>query len=135
GTPDGDSVFVVGVTAFPMSRVFVAERSGDGWSDWSVLGELSNFEIRAIHGTSSTNIWVGASLVGSSSWVLHWNGIDWTNVFLGPQDIISGIWAVSDQEVWVVGTNAILRATNGGWTCAHMRGRGQPFAGVPDVNF
>jgi len=77
-----------------------------------------------VHGTSSTDVWVG----GLSGTILHWDGTDWTDRSLEIDEAIWGVHAVSETEVWAVGgTSAwggevaqIHRLDGGTWTALEL---------------
>ena len=62
-------------------------------SNWNAIGSPSNFDLTAVHGTSSNNIWV----VDDDDEVWKWNGYSWTS-YPGAS---SGIGNVRDILVFI----------------------------------
>jgi len=146
GTPAGDSVFILTEVLGPyellFGRVYVSHQSGGTWSFFQQLGPANQpqslVDARAMHGTSSGNIWVGGNNSAggaNAARIARWNGASWEDKTPAP-DInfnpgsINDIWVVSDQEVWAVGqNNTVIHTTNGGEDWEDMT----PFDGLVQV--
>jgi len=111
GTPDGDSVFVTTVESSfgpPTSRVYVTANEGGTWTDWEQLGlGLITYELHAIHGTSSTDLWVAGGM-GTNTAVFEYDegALAWTD-YSSAGNVIRDIW-VTPEHVWAVGNTGTI---------------------------
>jgi photosystem II stability/assembly factor-like uncharacterized protein len=90
---------------------FTWKRSGGVWTNLNVPGVSF---LNTIHGTGSTDIWVGGN-----SGVHHFNGSTWSSVAAGVGEEIKNIAAIDASHVVALGANGTIRQTaNGGtsWT-------------------
>jgi hypothetical protein len=71
--------------------------------------------LRAIYGTSPTDLWV----VGDASAALHWDGHAWNEVPFGVSrgGSLNGVWASGPRNVFVVGDGGtVLHFDGGSWS-------------------
>ncbi len=66
---------------------------------------------------SATDIWAASEYGG---YVLHWDGVRWRLAMHWPRGMITGLTAVSADDVWVFGTTASGTRATGTW---HFNGR------------
>ena len=107
--------------------VFVVfeRRDGDGgptvghWdgTSWSLASDWDHGRLLAIHGTSSTDVWV----VGFSTEIAHWNGSRWETDVLGGYEPswlnFLAVWAAAPDDVWVAGNEgSILHYDGARWS-------------------
>jgi hypothetical protein len=70
-------------------------------------------ELFSISGISASDLWaVGyyQDNTGYESLILHWNGSSWSQV-TSPAGLLSGVDAISSNDVWAVGENSASAAT------------------------
>jgi hypothetical protein len=83
---------------------------GSGWTPSPVV-QPASFELHAIWGWSSNDVWAGGDFPGSNPFVgiWHWDGSAWTafvdgrGIASSEQGSIAGVWGSSATNVWAVG--------------------------------
>ena len=74
---------------------------------------LSVFNVRALAGTSVTDVWAAGTLTSGAGFLIHFDGADWTS--FDPKTtrpILSLALSPDDGSLWVGGGNgSILRGT------------------------
>jgi hypothetical protein len=73
------------------------QQSPDPYS--GILPDLP--KINAVWGISPTSIYA----VGNDGWILHFDGIQWTKMFIDSGSSFRAVWGSSDQDVWAVGSS------------------------------
>ena len=90
---------------------------------WVAAGLLAGFapalraqaELKAIHGSSPTDIWV----VGDAPAALHWDGQAWNEMpfGVGSPGTLYGVWSGGPRDVYAVGDGgAVLHFDGGAWS-------------------
>ena len=107
-----------------------------GWngSTWQALGTFTGGAIRAISGTSASDVWAGTA----SSGIWHWDGSSWRAMLAG---LVNGVTALAPDDVWAIGLDASFQPFVAHWdgaswtshTDVAFRGQlGMVFASGPD---
>lgn len=106
-------------------------------SIWSVVpnpelffGDLNSGYLNAVGGTSANDVWaVGASGLAhsySQPLIEHWNGTQWSLIpaleAVGDRDFLSGIAAVSANDIWVAGSSPRTYPQQGQALIEHWNG-------------
>lgn len=78
------------------------------------LSNQSGLPINSVWASSPTDVWVAT--IGT---VLHYNGSDWTNAYVAPDDSMAGIWGSGPSNVFAVGQKGdIARFDGSSWATA-----------------
>lgn len=88
---------------------------------WVIVDSGTTADLRAISGTSPDDLWA----VGDRGTILHWNGSAWRAATTPmPSVSLTGVWAVSTTDVWVVGAEGgdarVLHGDGTNWTPVPM---------------
>ncbi len=79
---------------------------------WSTVHGPTDRELRAIHGSSPSNIWAS----GWNGILRHFDGSSWADVASGTTEDLVGLGVVSSSEAWVAGSaGAVLRWQGSAW--------------------
>jgi hypothetical protein len=80
------------------------------------LSDQSGLPINGVWASSATDVW--ATTIGT---VLHYDGSDWTNAYVAPDDSMTGIWGSGPSNIFTVGQNGdIARFDGSSWTTADV---------------
>ena len=82
--------------------------------DWTIVAEIENAALLAVHGTSAKDVWMVGADDGKGPVVLHYNGQEWQRHTTGVQGDIWWVRAFDDGVVYMAGSDSIvLRYQNG----------------------
>jgi hypothetical protein len=98
----------------PSGTALLGHYDGTRWSEMRLpaFGDYPGFT--DLSGTSATDVWAIGDRQKCDDcnytipMVVHYNGTEWTDAQPGPpaNEHFYGIWAISENDVWVVGRNA-----------------------------
>lgn len=110
--PVSSSTLLHGVWAATADDVFAV---GDGGTIlrrtndvWSAMASGTTSNLRAVWGSSSTDVWVG----GASQTLIHFDGVSWSRVGGATADI-NAAWGSSANDAWFVGGGFVMHASGG----------------------
>jgi hypothetical protein len=100
-------------------RVLTYTRSTGAWAETVITNP--GYKLFGIWGTSDTDIWtVGGDVLGNlDGIILHYDGTAWTESALAPRTTYGTpkqafkVWGAAPDDVWVVGTLALLMHWDG----------------------
>jgi hypothetical protein len=87
-------------------------------TDWTkqTLPMIGGFGIRALHGSSPTNVWG----VGWPNTLVHYDGLSWSAspqaTTQSPQPAFGAIWASGPNDLWALGDKTISHWDGNSWT-------------------
>ena len=96
---------------------------GASWSPSAAPSGTTNTLLH-VFSMSPTDAWV----VGQAGTVLRWDGAAWNAVDAGVTTPLYGVWASSDDDVWIGGENTALHFDGATWTLLDM-----PFGSIFSV--
>ncbi len=122
-TPNDNSIRTAlwrAVYAAPGGEAFIGGNAryilfwdGVRFSHFDMPARLSVFNVRALAGTSVTDVWAAGTLTSGAGFLIHFDGADWTS--FDPKTtrpILSLALSPDDGSLWVGGGNgSILRGT------------------------
>ncbi len=79
--------------------LFAMTATGCSHDKWSEVPEPTQGDLRAMWGTSASDIWA----TGRDGAAAHWDGTAWTSVKLPTTSDVVGIWGTGADNVWAVG--------------------------------
>jgi hypothetical protein len=136
-----NDVWAVGTAPTPTDTVLILHWNG---TTWSVVPNPTNgiplTNLAALTVISANDIWaVGSGVIGdeSATATLHWNGTRWSvipspNVGPGVDNSLTGVAAVSSNDVWAVGTQQPTNLSDPSALILHWNGSAWTI--VPNVS-
>jgi hypothetical protein len=113
GAGAGESLFGVsggGTNLFLVGAGGTMVASTNSGSNWAVTSRGTAYNLNAVWGTSSTNVYA----VGDGGTIMRWDGSKLTPLVSGTNENLNAIWGVSAGDIYAVGNNGtVLRSTNG----------------------
>jgi len=80
-------------------------------NSWSEMVSSSYFNLYGVWGSSNSNVFV----VGSFGTILHYDGINWTEIEYGGEfgPFYNDVWGSSENDVFIVGEMGVIRHYDG----------------------
>jgi hypothetical protein len=113
---------------------------GTSWTHVTQVVLPNGGLISSMTAVSPTDIWAAGYQgqpqgIGNIPLVEHWDGTSWRPIRyapadLGGQDIFTSIWAISSDDVWVVGYHEVHRSLVQHWDGTRWSNVSAPWAGV-----
>jgi hypothetical protein len=109
----GSDVYAVGGLGYNDHQV-ILYFDGSSWA--LMLDEPDTFPLSGVWGTSGSNVYA----VGRNQ-ILHYDGIDWAPMSVGPPDTFQGIWGSGENDIFVGGGNqgTIVHYNGLNWSLVH----------------
>jgi hypothetical protein len=111
--------------------------NGAGWEDRSPPNLPEGpFTVADIWPVSSTDVWVtgawwistsGGGFTFGGAVLQHWNGSDWSRVFVAGNPIFSSFWGSAADDIWATSGTAIFHFDGATWSQASLPTTGSVF--------
>ena len=114
-----------GVRGNSADDVWAAGTSGtlahwDG-SQWLPVESGTNHTIEALSGNGSDHVWAVGAFDAQGMLVLHWDGNGWSrSPTPAGNNNLHGVWSLSEDDAWAVGTRAALHWDGGAWSAVDI---------------